>query len=430
MTQNKNQIIGFLPDETPSKGKLILFALQQVIVMFPATVLVALLTGFHVSTVLFSCGLSTLFFNLITKGRIPMYYGSSFTYISAIVSLTGVKQLGQIAPDALISQAQFGILASSFISIIAGLIINHSKEHVIKKVLPSYINGTIAMIIGLSLAGTAMTGASTHWGVALITLAVTIICSIFLKGTFGQLSILFGIIVGYVVSIPLGLVDFAKITSSSLITLPHFTLPTFNWTALLAVMPLSLATIPESSAHLYQLDLYVNDLAEKKHSSKKYNIKKLLGLNLIGDGLCDLIASLIGGSASTNYAENLSTMSITRNFSTTVIMLAAIITMFISFSGTLSALIFSVPSPVINGLCIYIFGFLIVQGLGIMVNDKVDVFNNKVIAVIAVMFIIGIGGTFGFENGMIPIFGAKLPAIATSAIVGILLNLILNFRER
>lgn len=429
MDNVQKKSIGYLPDENPPFWKLILFALQQILVMFPATVLVALLTGFHVSTTLFASGLATLCFLLITKRQLPLYYGSSFSYITAIVAITGVKKLGVIAPDNLISQAQFGIIASGLISIAAGILVNKFGKDKIDKVLPPTITGSIAIIIGLSLTGSAMTEASTNWNVALITLISTVLFSVFLKGTLGQLPILFGIILGYAISIPLGLVNFTSIASAPAFAVPHFTFPTWSWSSMFAIMPIAIATIPESSAHVFQLDLYVNDLSKKLGRNKKYDIANKLGLNLIGDGLGDMISASIGGPAGTNYGENLSTMAITKNFSTGVLIAAAIITMAISFSGTLSAIVSSIPSAVIGGISIYLFGVIGVQGIAIMIGNKVDMFDTKNLALIATILTIGIGGSFAFEGGLIPFFGAKLPAIATASIFGIVMNLLLNIKK-
>lgn len=432
----KAEVIGYLPDETPTFGKLLIFAFQQVLVMFPATVTVALLTGFHVSTTIFASGLATISFLLITRGKIPLYYGSSFSYIAAIVSVTGGVGFGQLAPDALISQAQFGIICSGLVSILAGIIVNRFGMEKIEKILPPTITGSIAMIIGLSLAGTALTQAITDPAipgimphsatiVALVTLIATILFSVYLKGVLGQLPILFGILVGYVVAIPFGLVDFSTVWTGTVVSLPHFTLPTPNWMAVLAIMPIALATIPESAAHLFQLDIYVNDLAKKKGKGE-YKIANKLGLNLIGDGMGDIVSSLFGGPAGTNYGENISTMAITKNFSVKMLGMAAVIAIILSFLTPLSNAVNTVPAAVINGACIFLFGVIAAQGVAIMINQNVDMFNARNLAVISVIFVVGLGGHYGFEGGMIPVFGAKLPAIATAAVVGILLNLLLS----
>lgn len=205
----------------------------------------------------------------------------------------------------------------------------------------------------------------------------------------------------------------------------HFTFPKPNLAAVAAIMPIAIATIPESTAHLYQLDIYVNNLAKKKDSKKRYNISDKLGLNLIGDGLGDMISGMIGGPAGTNYGENLSTMAITKNFSIPMLIAAAIMTMIISCFRPLTAVVYSIPNAVIGGISIYLFGVIAAQGITIMIEKKVDMFDSKNMAVIATILIIGIGGSFGFAgDGMIPVFGLKLPAIASAAIFGILLNLL------
>ena len=448
MNEKGKGVLGYLPDERPSAGKLVLFALQQILVMFPATVLVALLTGFHISTTIFASGVATLCFIFITKGKIPLFYGSSFSYIAAIVGITGAK-FGVTAPDSLISQAQFGIICSGLVSIVAGLIVSRFGIDKIEKVLPPTVTGSIALVIGISLAGTAITnaiGLSTTttiadpnnatialtlsaasgkmWIAALVTLLATILFSVYLKGVWGQLPILLGIVVGYVASIPLGLIDFSAIWQGNVLAVPHFTLPTISWPAVLAIMPIAIATIPESTAHLFQLDLYVDELAAKKGKGK-YGIANKLGLNLVGDGVGDIVASLFGGPAGTNYGENLSTMAITKNFSVWALGLAAIFTIVISFFEPLTNAVRSIPSAVINGACIYLFGVIAAQGVAIMINRKVNMFSARNLAVIATILVIGLGGTYGFAGGMIPFFGFQLPAIATAAIFGILLNLVL-----
>ncbi len=422
--KKETKVTGFLPDDTPPVWKLIFFALQQMVVMFPATVLVALLTGFHISTTIFASGLATIGFILITKGRIPLYYGSSFSYIAAIVAITGVKEFGEIAPDFLLSQAQCGIIASGLVSIIAGMIINQFGREKIEKVLPPSVTGSVAIVIGISLAGSAMTGAASNWPASLVTLLATILFSVYLRGTLGQLPILFGVLVGYAVSWGLGIIDFSNITSAAIFATPHFTFPVWSWSAIIAIMPIAIATIPESTAHLYQIDLYVNNLAKKLGSKKEYSIAGLLGVNLIGDGIADMIAGAIGGPAGTNYGENNSVMAITKNFSVPVILLAAIFAIILSFFGKLAGAVNSVPGAVIGGVSIYLFGVIGVQGVALMLSEKVDLFSSKNLAVVSTVLVIGIGGSFGFSNGMIPFFGVQLPAIATAAVFGILLNLV------
>lgn len=444
----KNEVFGYLPDERPPIIGLIFFALQQIVVMFPATVLVALITGFHVSTTIFASGLATLGFILVTGRQIPLYYGSSFSYISAIASIMSAEAFVGYSLNDKISIAQFGIIMSGFVSIIAGLIIKRSGKETIDKVLPPTVTGSIAIIIGLSLAANAMTNAAAipagvaemqaqtaggmAWIIAIITLISTILYSVYLKGRLSQLPILFGLMTGYIAAVIIGsvtgipFITFDTVQSASVLNLPIFTFPKPSLTAVVAIMPIAIATIPESTAHVYQLDIYVNDLARKKGVMKKYDLENKLGLNLIGDGIGDIISGFIGGPAGTNYGENISAMAISKNFSIHVLMLAAILTMIISCFTPLINIIYSIPTCVIGGLSIYLFGVIAAQGITIMMDKKVDMFNSKNLATIAVILIVGLGGSFGFPGGMIPMFGIEIPAIATAAVVGILLNLMLS----
>jgi uracil permease len=448
----KNESIGYLPDERPPILELIPFALQQIIVMFPATVLVALLTGFHVSTTIFASGLATLCFILITGRKIPLYYGSSFSYIAAIVSIMGAEAFSSYALNDKISIAQFGIVMSGFVSIIAGIIIKRSGKETIDKILPPTVTGSISIIIGLSLAVSAMANAHSipagvaegdtflatnmAWIIAIITLLSTILYSVYLKGKLSQLPILFGLFTGYIAAAIIGVItgipfiNFNTLEAEGIFSLPVFTLPKPNLAAIAAIMPIAIATIPESTAHIYQLDIYVKDLAKKKGSDKTYDLENKLGLNLIGDGIGDIVSGFIGGPAGTNYGENISAMALSKIFSVPVLIAAAIITMVISCFTPLINIVYSIPTSVIGGLSIYLFGVIGAQGIAIMMEKKVDLFVAKNLAVIAIILIIGLGGSFGFPNGMIPMFGGQFPAIASAAVVGILLNLILSFGEK
>ncbi|HSP47001.1 MAG TPA: solute carrier family 23 protein, partial [Clostridiaceae bacterium] len=238
MTTNK--VPGYLPDETPPFFELIIFALQQIVVMFPATVLVALITGFHVSTTIFASGLATLAFILVTGKKIPLYYGSSFSYIAAIASIMSADAFAGLSLNEKISIAQFGIIMSGFVSIAAGMVIRKSGKQFIDKVLPATVTGSIAIIIGLSLAANAMANASAipagvaeamqsnassfAWIIAIVTLISTILYSVYLKGKLSQLPILFGLLTGYFTAVVIGMmtgipfVSFNTITSSSILT--------------------------------------------------------------------------------------------------------------------------------------------------------------------------------------------------------------------
>ena len=274
------------------------------------------------------------------------------------------------------------------------------------------------------------------WIVSLVTMISTILFSVYLKGFAGQIPLLLGPIVGCITAFIIKIttdVDLFKVlpetANSGFFALPIFTLPKPSWMAVAAIMPVAIATIPESTAHIYQLDIYVNDLADKKKAGKKYNIAELLGLNLIGDGIGDIVAGLIGGPAGTNYGENISAMAITRVFSIPVLIAASIIAMIISCFTPLINAIYSIPASVIGGMEIYLFGAIAAQGVAIMIEKKVDMFSARNIAVIATIMVIGLGGQYAY-GGNIPFFGIQIPCIAGAAIFGIILNLILNIGKK
>jgi len=456
--ERNQQVIGYLPDERPPIWKLLLYAIQQVIVMFPATVAVAIITGFHISTTIFASGLATICFILVTGRKIPLYYGSSFSYIAAIASLMSSEALAGYSLNEKIAVAQFGIIMSGFVSILAGLIVNRFGRDSLEKILPASVTGPIAMVIGLTLAGTALNDAASiaidtagtiavsesqvalaknmAWIVSLVTLISSVLFSVYLKGFMGQIPLILGPILGCITAFIIKLVtgiDLFKVlpetANTGIFALPIFTLPKPSWMAVAAIMPIAIATIPESTAHIYQLDLYINDLASKKGNGKRYNIADKLGLNLIGDGIGDIVAGLVGGPAGTNYGENISAMAITKVFSISVLIGASIIAMIIACFTPLINAIYSIPTAVIGGIEIYLFGAIAVQGVAIMVEKKVDLFSARTIAVIATIMIIGLGGQYAF-GGNIPFFGIEVPSVAGAAIFGILLNLVLSIGEK
>lgn len=461
----KNGVVGYLPDEKPSIGKTIVFAIQQFLVMLPATVVAALLMKFNIPTAIFASGVATLVFLFFTKGRIPLYYGSSFSYIPA-VSIVGGTFMGEAFQDAtlidksLMGPIQIAIMLSGLISILAGFVVNKFGQDKVDKFLPATVTGPVAAIIGLSLAGNAMTGVFTinpetqmlNWiplVVGLVTLLSIIIFTVMLKKGFkSQIPILIGMLIGVFVHIVLTLIsgnnpflldNQGQEGGLKLLTWTAFS--TFGQmntaalpAALLAIVPVALVTIPESTAHVYQLDLYVNKLAEEVGSEKRYEIKGLLGENLKGDGIGDIVATFFGGPAGTNYGENISASAITRNFSAYVFGVAAILAIIISFTPLATFTDF-IPDAVVKGASIYLFGVIATQGFALMVEKKVDLFNAKNLAVIATVFVIGIGGHYALPNGGFPLYKVDgnivyFPALAVASIVGILLNLVLNNLER
>ena len=443
------QVMGYMPDDTPPLGRMILLGFQHVLTMFPATVLVALLVGFHVSTVLMASGLATIVALLGSRwgiGKfIPLYYGSSFSYIAATLAITNAS-FAEPAPDALISAAQAGIVVTGLVNVAVGLVIRFTGgRKTIDKILPPVVTGSVAAVIGFALGFAALEmasgtccgedGSMTWWSVAMITLLATVLFSVYLQGRgfIGMLPILLGAIVGYVVAIPMGLVDFSVIAQTNVIMAPHITFPNFGHemaaTAIVSIAVMAIATIPESTAHLYQISLYVDHLAGEL-GREKAQLSEYIGFNLVLDGLGDMINGMLGGVAGTNYGENNSLMVITRNYSGPALIAAGVIAIILSFFGTLAGLVTSVPTAVSGGLAIYLFGVIGMQGIALMMSEKVNLFDPKQLAIGATILVIGIGGHIGYAGGFLPIpllqgiFPNGWPAIATGAVAGILLNAI------
>jgi len=411
---------------------------QHVLTMFPATVLVALLTGFDVGVTLFASGLATVVALLGSGMRIPMYYGSSFSYIAAVRGITAPG--GTVNPQ-MVPLAQVGIVGTAVVNVIVGFIVRSVGKARLDKVLPPVVTGSVAVVIGIALGKVALdmaTGScigcgaegpeSDWWTVALITLVVTIAFTVYLRGRglIGMLPVLLGAIVGYFVGWRFGLVNFDPVHQAAWLRWPNFHLPAFTepkaWATIFAIAPIAIATIPESTAHLYQISLYIDRVAAEL-KRPKLEIKKLIGLNLILDGVGDGVNGLLGGCAGTNYGENNSLMVITRNYSGPVLVAAGVIAMLLGFVGKLAGLVSTLPTAVTGGLAIYLFGVIGLQGVALMMAEGVDFFDPRQLAIGASILIVGIGGA-AFPGGNIPIWGWQLPSIATSAVVGILINLL------
>ncbi|CAG0973578.1 Uracil permease [Anaerolineae bacterium] len=439
-TPAQAKVFGFLPADTPPWGAMLSLGFQQVLTMFPATVLVAILTKFDVGVTLTASGLGTIIALLVAGRKIPMYYGSSFSYIAVVIAAMkmydptcfGAKDTVYCATGVQI--VQLGIMGTAVFEILIGLLIMRIGKAALDRVLPPVITGSVAVVIGIALAGAALGMAGAHWGVAFITLIVTVAFSVYLqgKGLLGMLPILLGAIVGYLVAIPFGLVDFARVGSAAWIEIPRFTLPAFGdpraWGSILGIALIAIATIPESTAHLYQMSLYIDQLA-KELGKAPLEIKKLIGLNLVADGTDDLVVGFLGGCAGTNYGENNSLMAITRNYSIPVLMAAGGIAILLGFIGKLAALVNTIPVAVTGGLAIYLFGVIGMQGIALIQSERVNLFDPRQLAVGAIILVTGIGGNLALPNGYFPfqipvLFPDGIPAIVFAAIVGILLNLL------
>ncbi len=434
--------MGYLPPDQPGWGAMLSLGFQQVLTMFPATVLVAILTKFDVGMTLFASGVGTIVALLVSGRRIPLYYGSSFSYISVVVTTMGLyagdcfNDPAQFYCPEGVSIVQVGIMGTAIVEILVGLLIMRIGKEGLDKVLPPVITGSVAIVIGIALAGAALGMAGANWTVALITLVVTIAFSVYLqgKGLLGMLPVLLGAIVGYIVSILFGLVDFSSVAAAQLVRF-NFTFPAFGnpnaWAAITGIALIAIATIPESTAHLYQMSLYIDQLA-KELGRAPLEIKRLIGLNLVADGSDDLVVGFLGGCAGTNYGENNSLMAITRCYSVPVLMTAGVMAILLGLSGHLAAVVNTVPIAVVGGLSIYLFGVIGMQGVALIQSEKVNLFEPRQLAIGATILVSGIGGAMALPNGLYPfpvpvLFPSGIPAIVFSAILGILVNLLFLF---
>jgi uracil permease len=441
-TVEKTKIVGYLPQDRPAWGAMLSLGFQQVLTMFPATVLVAILTKFDVGVTLTASGIGTIVALLVTGRRIPLYYGSSFSYITVVVTTMGLyagdcfnDPTTVYCPEG-VRIVQVGIMGTAVVEILVGLLIMRIGKEALDRILPPVITGSVAIVIGIALAGAALNMASANWAIAFVTLIITIAFSVYLqgKGLIGMLPILLGAIVGYIITAIFfpETMNYAIIGEARWIQWPRFTLPAFGdanaWGALTGIALIAIATIPESTAHLYQMSLYIDQLA-KELGRAPLEIKRLIGLNLVADGSDDLVVGFLGGCAGTNYGENNSLMAITRSYSVPVLMAAGVIAILLGFIGKLAAVVNTLPVAVTGGLSIYLFGVIGMQGIALIQSERVNLFEPRQLAVGAIILIAGIGGNLGLPAGLFPfpipvLFPNGIPAIVFSAILGILVNLL------
>ncbi len=403
--------------ERPSLALWITLSLQHLFAMFGATVLVPILTGLPASTALTTSGIGTLTYLFITRGKIPAYLGSSFAFINPIIVLSTTHSVETAMLGAFLASLVYGVVA---------MFIYKFGVNWLLKLLPPVVVGPIIIVIGLGIAPTAIDMAMnkkvgdakvydlTYFTVALITLAATIFCCVALKGFAKQIPVLLGIVFGYIVAVIAGLVDFQPVIDAPWFSLPKFTVPFVTYTpewniAALAMVPIAIVTINEHIGHQMVLSEVVGR-----------NFLKDPGLHrsILADGTAMMFASLLGGPPSTTYGENIGVLAITRIFSVFVLGGAAVFALILSFVGKFSALISTIPSPVMGGVSILLFGIIASSGLRMLVDEKVDLSINRNLVISSVIIVLGVGGAMlKFES-----INFELPAMALAAISGVLLN--------
>ncbi|OLN33362.1 solute carrier family 23 protein [Desulfosporosinus metallidurans] len=376
--------------------------LQHVFAMFGATVLVPFLTGLSPSVALLSSGIGTIIFLLLTKSRVPAYLGSSFAYIAALTIF--VK--GQHNP----SSAMGGVLAVGVVYVIIYFLMAAFGTRWIHKIVPPIVAGPVVAIIGLSLTPTAISMAANNWPIAAFTLALAALLSVYAKGFLKIIPILIAIIAGYFVATIMGLVDFKPLYASlnTLFVFPvklgsDFRLPSLDKVAMLAMAPLALVTIIEDLGHMIVLgNITHSDPIENPGFHRV----------LLGNGLATVVASFLGGPPVTTYGENIGVLAVTKVYSTFNIWMAAIIAIIFSMFNPLQAAIMSIPTAVMGGVTILLFGMIGTAGLRTLIEAKVDFSETKNLIIASVIFALGIG---------LPDHG-----VAWATIVGITLNLVLK----
>ena len=406
-------------NEKPNLAKWIALSLQHLFAMFGATILVPILTGLSPSIALLSSGLGTIAYLIVTKGKIPAYLGSSFAFIAPIINLSNTEGPGA---------AMFGAFLAGLLYGITALLIYKFGSEWLNKILPTVVIGSVVIVIGLGLAGVAVDMAMNiqvdgesvyslkHFLVALATLAIAVIASTMFRGFLGVIPVLLGIIGGYIIALAAGIVDFTAVKEAGWFELPEFTTPVVSWKAAIIMVPVALVTITEHIGHL----LVTGSIMDR-------DLTKDPGLHrsLLGDGIATSIAALIGGPPNTTYGENIGVMAITRVFSVFVIAGAAVFAVGFAFIGKLGALISTIPTAVMGGASILLFGIIASAGLRMLVESGIDYNDKRNLVISSVVLVIGVGGAALRLKGI----HLDIEGMALATIVGIILNLILPNKQ-
>lgn len=408
--------------DRPSPAQWLTLSLQHLFAMFGATILVPYLVGLSPSIALISSGLGTLAFLAITKWQVPAYLGSSFAFIAPIIAAKTAGGPGAAMIGSFLAGLVYGIVA---------LVIKKAGYRWIMKLLPPVVVGPVIIVIGLGLANTAvgmaMNGPDgkysfTHFSVALVTLVATIVCSVFLRGMLSLVPVLAGIIVGYVYALIVGVVDFSKVAKAKWFEMPDFLLPFVDypvhvtWDIVMLMVPVAVVTLSEHIGHQLVLSKVVGrDLIQKPG----------LHRSILGDGTATMISALIGGPPKTTYGENIGVLAITRVYSVYVLAGAAVIAIIFGFIGKVTALISSIPTPVMGGVSILLFGIIASSGLRMLVDSRIDFGDKRNLVISSVILVIGIGGAVLKVTEQFQIQG-----MALAAICGVVLNLILPGRPQ
>lgn len=382
-----------------------ILSIQHLFAMFGACVLVPLLVGINPSIAILTAGIGTLIFHLCTKGKVPVFLGSSFAFITPIITISTMYN------D--YSYVQGGIIVVGLIYVLMSFVVYKIGVDKINKILPSHVVGAMIMVIGLSLVPSAVTNIQTNTFVACITLGISLLITFFGRGFVKQLGILIGVVCGYILALSMGIVDTSVIQNANLITLPSLTLPKFSLEAIMIIAPLSLCTLCEHIG-----DITTNGTVVGKDFVKDPGLHR----TILGDGLATLVAGLLGSVPNTTYGENTSLLAITKNYNPKLLRRTAVIAIVLSFIGIFGAILQSVPACVIGGISLQLY--FMIAWIGVKnIKDNKAYKSIKKLIVIAVILLVGLSG-FAITLGSVTISG-----LALAVIVGVILNLILNHKD-
>lgn len=374
---------------------------QFLFVAFGATVLVPLLVGMDPSVALLTAGVGTLIFHAVTKGKVPVFLGSSFAFIAPIIKATELFGLPGTLCGLVGVGAVYGLMS---------LLVRLRGVAFISRLFPSVVVGPVIMLIGLSLAGTGVNMAKSNWTLAIIALVTTVVVSLFGKGLLKLIPIFAGIVVGYIVAAIMGIIDFQPVLEASWFALPAFVRPEFCWQAIIFMVPVAIAPVIEHIGDIYA----INEV-----TGKDYVKDPGLHRTMLGDGLACVAASLIGGPPVTTYSEVTGAISLTKISDPSVIRIAGLFGILFSVLGKISALLKTIPEAVLGGIMLLLFGTIASVGVNTLVKNKVDMGNTRNLVISSLILTIGIGGA-EMSIGSITIGG-----IGLAALVGVLLNLII-----
>ena len=374
---------------------------QFLFVAFGATVLVPLLVGLDPSVALFTAGVGTLIFHLVTKGKVPVFLGSSFAFIAPIIKATELYGLPGTLSGLVAVGAVYGIMS---------LLVRLRGVGFITRLFPPVVVGPVIMLIGLSLAGTGVDMAKSNWLLAIIALCTTVVVSLFGKGLLKLIPIFAGIIVGYISACLMGLVDFQPVLDASWFALPAFVRPEFSWQAILFMVPVAIAPVIEHIGDIYAIS---------EVTGKDYVKDPGLHRTMLGDGLACVAASLMGGPPVTTYSEVTGAISLTKIADPAVIRIAAVFGILFSVLGKVSALLKTIPEAVLGGIMLLLFGTIASVGVNTLVKNRIDLGNTRNLVIASLILTTGIGGA-EMTIGSITIGG-----IGLAALVGVILNLII-----